>query len=85
MRGVVKGDELAYQKLTNRLSRSGVKETTLDYIRDFSERRGIASAPWIAEQLGVRSEIDLATAQKERQEVLARAAHPVREQQDRPK
>ncbi|MCZ4432992.1 Ti-type conjugative transfer relaxase TraA [Agrobacterium sp. SOY23] len=81
---VVKGDELAYQQLENRLSRSGVKETTLDYIRDFSERRGIASAPWIAEQLGVRSEIDLATAQKERQEVLARAAHPVREQQDRP-
>jgi Ti-type conjugative transfer relaxase TraA len=75
---VVKGDELAYQKLTSRLSRSGVKETTLDYIRDFAERRGIA------EQLGVRSEIELATAQKERQEVLAHAAHPVREQQDRP-
>ncbi|MGV1990056.1 Ti-type conjugative transfer relaxase TraA [Agrobacterium sp. 22-221-1] len=81
---VVKGDELAYQQLTSRLSRSGAKETTLDYIRDFAERRGIASDPWIAEQLGVRSEIELATAQKERQEVLARAAHPVREQQDRP-
>ncbi|MGV1987302.1 Ti-type conjugative transfer relaxase TraA [Agrobacterium sp. 22-221-1] len=75
---VVKGDELAYQQLENRLSRSGAKETTLDYIRDFAERRGIA------EQLGVRSEIELATAQKERQEVLARAAHPVREQQGRP-
>ncbi|MFJ1309538.1 Ti-type conjugative transfer relaxase TraA [Agrobacterium sp. P15N1-A] len=75
---VVKGDELAYQQLDNRLSRSGAKETTLDYIRDFAERRGIA------EQLGVRSEIELATAQKERQEVLAHAAHPVREQQDRP-
>ncbi len=37
----------------NRLSRSGVKETTLDYTRDFAERRGIA------EQMGVRSEIEL--------------------------
>ncbi|AVH44756.1 conjugal transfer protein TraA [Agrobacterium tumefaciens] len=75
---VVKGDELAYQKLTSRLSRSGVKETTLDYIRDFAERRGIA------EQLGVRSEIELASARDERQEVSSRAAHPVREQQGRP-
>jgi len=81
---VVTGDELAYQQLENRLSRSGAKETTLDYISDFAERHGIASAPWIAEQLGVKSEIELATAQKERQEVLARAAHPVREQQERP-
>lgn len=81
---VVKGDELAYQQLTSRLSRSGAKETTLDYIRDFAERRGIASDPWIAEQPGIRSEIGLASARDERQEVLARAAHPVREQQDRP-
>ncbi|WP_309509146.1 AAA family ATPase, partial [Agrobacterium pusense] len=75
---VVKGDELAYQKLTSRLSRSGVKETTLDYVRDFSERRGIA------EKLGVKSEIELASAQDKRQEVLSRAAHSVREQQGRP-
>ncbi|MBW9072851.1 Ti-type conjugative transfer relaxase TraA [Agrobacterium deltaense] len=75
---VVTGDELAYQKLTSRLSRSGAKETTLDYVRDFAERRGIA------EKLGVRSEIELASAQDKRQEVLSRAAHPVREQQDRP-
>jgi len=93
---VVKGDELAYQKLASRLSRSGAKETTLDYISDFAERRGIASDPriardrWIAghqaiaEQLGLRSEIELASARDERQEVLSRAAHPVREQQDRP-
>ena len=87
---VVQGDELAYQKLASRLSRSGAKETTLDYIRDFSERRGIASDPWIAsdqgiaEQLGVRSEIELASAHNERQEVLLHSAHPVREQQDRP-
>ncbi|MGP4668604.1 Ti-type conjugative transfer relaxase TraA [Agrobacterium pusense] len=75
---VVTGDELAYQKLASRLSRSGVKETTLDYVRDFSERRGIA------EKLGVKSEIELASAQDKRQEVLSRAAHPVREQQGRP-
>ncbi|MBO0129053.1 Ti-type conjugative transfer relaxase TraA [Agrobacterium sp. OT33] len=75
---VVKGDELAYQKLASRLSRSSAKETTLDYIRDFAERRGIA------ERLGVRSEIELASARDERQEVLSRAAHLQREQQDRP-
>jgi len=75
---VVKGDELAYQKLTSRLSRSGAKETTLDYVRDFAERRGIA------EQLGLRSEIELASDRNERQEVLSRAAHLQREQQGRP-
>lgn len=75
---VVTGDELAYQQLENRLSRSGAKETTLDYVRDFAERRGIA------EKLGVKSEIELASARDERQELLSRAAHPVREQQDRP-
>ncbi|MFG1466457.1 Ti-type conjugative transfer relaxase TraA [Xanthobacter sp. DSM 24535] len=45
--------ELAYSQLERRLSRSGVKETTLDYSRDFAERRGIA------EQMGVRSEIEI--------------------------
>lgn len=44
--------ELAYSQLENRLSRSGAKETTLDYSRDFAERRGIV------EHLGVRSEIE---------------------------
>ena len=34
--------ELAYDQLERRLSRSGVKETTLDYTNDFAERRGIA-------------------------------------------
>ncbi|UXU06437.1 Ti-type conjugative transfer relaxase TraA [Agrobacterium tumefaciens] len=87
---VVKGDEMAYQKLTSRLKRSGAKETTLDYISDFAERRGIASDPWIASdkwiehEFGVRSEIELASAKDERQEVLCRAAHLQREQQDRP-
>ncbi|NSZ15595.1 Ti-type conjugative transfer relaxase TraA [Agrobacterium vitis] len=50
---VHEGGELAYAQLENRLSRSGVKETTLDYVSDFAERRGIA------EQMGVRSEIEL--------------------------
>ena len=50
---VHEGGELAYAQLENRLSRSGVKETTLDYTKDFAERRGIA------EQMGVRSEIEL--------------------------
>ncbi|UXT00617.1 Ti-type conjugative transfer relaxase TraA [Agrobacterium tumefaciens] len=75
---VVEGGELAYSQLEHRLSRSGAKETTLDYVRDFAERRGIA------EQFGVKSEIELAPAPKQRQEVLSRAADPVREQQDRP-
>jgi Ti-type conjugative transfer relaxase TraA len=52
--------ELAYSQLESRLSRSGVKETTLDYTRDFAERRGIA------ETLGVRSEIEI-PAERERE------------------
>lgn len=45
--------KLAYSQLENRLSRSDVKETTLDYTSDFAERRGFAEA------IGVRSEIEL--------------------------
>ena len=45
--------ELAYHQLESRLSRSGVKETTLDYAKDFAERRGIAK------HMGVRSEIEI--------------------------
>lgn len=45
--------ELAYHRLEQRLSRSGAKETTLDYVRDFAERRGIA------EVFGVTSEIEI--------------------------
>jgi Ti-type conjugative transfer relaxase TraA len=70
--------EIAYAQLESRMSRSGVKETTLDYTRDFAERRGIA------EQFGVRSEIKLAPAQKLGQKIFSRADHPVREVQDRP-
>ena len=93
---VVKGEQLAYQQLTNRLSRSGAKETTLDYVSDFAERRGIAGDPWFAgdqgitsdrwigQEFAVRSEIELASAKNARQDVLSRAAHLQREQQDRP-
>ncbi|WP_206533520.1 Ti-type conjugative transfer relaxase TraA [Mesorhizobium sp. M5C.F.Cr.IN.023.01.1.1] len=57
--------ELAYQQLESRLSRSGAKETTLDYTRDFAERRGIADA------FGVKSEIEIpherkSTAERQR-------------------
>lgn len=51
-------DELAYSQLASRLSRSGAKETTLDYTRDFAERRGMAEA------FSVKSEIDLSSAEK---------------------
>lgn len=45
-------DEFAgLSELSARLSRSGAKETTLDYARDFAEQRGMASL------LGVSSEI----------------------------
>ncbi|TCV60243.1 Ti-type conjugative transfer relaxase TraA [Neorhizobium sp. S3-V5DH] len=45
-------DELKDMKvLSASMSRSGVKETTLDYTKAFTERRGLA------EELGVRSEI----------------------------
>ncbi|UVV70796.1 Ti-type conjugative transfer relaxase TraA [Brucella anthropi] len=50
---VQEAGELAYEQLERRLSRSGVKETTLDYTRDFAERRGIA------EVIGIRSEIEI--------------------------
>ncbi|WP_431324955.1 Ti-type conjugative transfer relaxase TraA [Rhizobium sp. YTU87027] len=50
---VKSGDAAAYAQLQARLSRSGVKETTLDYIRDFGGRRGIG------EQLAVGSEIEI--------------------------
>lgn len=50
--------ELAYAQLESRLSRSGVKEITLDYARDFAERRGIAYA------FGVKSEIETTNERK---------------------
>lgn len=63
--------ELAYAQLESRLSRSGAKETTLDYTRDFAERRGIA------EQMGIRSDIEVAPQR------LQAATSPSYEAQDR--
>lgn len=48
--------ELAYGQLAERLSRSGAKETTLDYTKDLAERQ-FAERRGIAEAIGVRSEI----------------------------
>ena len=65
--------ELAYSQLERRLSRSGVKETTLDYTRDFAERRGIA------EQMGVRSEIEISAERaglRAERESTAEGRHP---------
>ena len=70
-------DELAFKALGDRLGRSGVKETTLDYTKDFAGRRGIA------EQIGIRSEIEVDRAAMQRQDQRSPAAHPAREQQDR--
>lgn len=49
--GQLVDDKAAYARLASRLSRSGAKETTLDYAGDFAERRGIA------EQFGIKSDI----------------------------
>ncbi|MBD8665922.1 hypothetical protein IFT59_22020 [Rhizobium sp. CFBP 8752] len=70
-------NELAYEQLEDRLSRSGVKETTLDYAREFAERRGLA------EQLSISSEIRLDVAQGQDHEGGARAVDPAKVVQDR--
>ena len=61
--------ELAYEQLEHRLSRSGAKETTLDYVRDFAERRGIAEA------IGIRSEIEIAPMRERRQDLAVLPGH----------
>ncbi|WP_184656099.1 hypothetical protein [Rhizobium soli] len=68
---------MAYAQLEDRLSRSGVKETTLDYAQEFAERRGLA------EQLGINSEIRLDVAQGQDHQGGARAVDPARVVQDR--
>ena len=50
--------EIAYRQMENRLSRSGVKETTLDYTSDIPERQ-FAERRGIAERMGVCSEIEI--------------------------
>ena len=67
--------DAAWRRLESRLSRSGLKETTLDYALDFAERRGIA------ETLGVRSEIEIRARQASTAgpaEAAAGGDHPAR-------
>ncbi|MEP4080462.1 Ti-type conjugative transfer relaxase TraA [Parasphingorhabdus sp.] len=79
---VIEAQDLAYGQLEARLSRSGVKETTLDYSAAFAERRGIA------ETLGIRSEIDVARMERSAARDLSPAHYGangerVRSQKDR--
>src|SRR5208282_617102 len=62
----------AWRRLESRLSRSGLKETTLDYALDFAERRGIA------ETLGVRSEIEIRASQASKAQAASGGDHPAR-------
>lgn len=64
-------DELKDMKvLTASLSRSGAKETTLDYINTFAERRGLA------EEFGVRSEIAVSLAPPTQAQILMQTSAP---------
>ncbi|WP_426233568.1 BID domain-containing protein, partial [Pararhizobium sp. DWP3-4] len=64
------GDELAVQRLGQRLSRDGTKETTLDYTSDFAARRGIAA------RVAVASEIALGRNVNQRQDYRLAAGDP---------
>jgi len=59
------------KNLAERLGRDGSKETTLDYAKDYAERRGIA------ETLGVKSEIEVArqVAVEDRERVVLSAGN----------
>jgi Ti-type conjugative transfer relaxase TraA len=61
------------------LSRSGAKETTLDYTDAFAQRRGLAETP-----LHPQSEINLAATRKQAYQDTSRATPIAREEQDRP-
>lgn len=74
---IVDSRELAYQQLESRLSRSGVKETTLDYVQDFAERRGLA------QYFGIRSEIDLDLVERREQDDRSLVVDTARVAQDR--
>lgn len=50
------GDAMAYAQLQSKLSRSGVKETTLDYVNDFAGRRGIDEQPRRTDDREIRFE-----------------------------
>jgi Ti-type conjugative transfer relaxase TraA len=61
------------------MSRSGAKETTLDYTDVFAQRRGLAEPP-----LHPQSEINLAATRKQVYHDTSRATPIAREEQDRP-
>ncbi|MHB2268229.1 Ti-type conjugative transfer relaxase TraA [Aliihoeflea sp. PC F10.4] len=58
--------DLARQQMESRLSRSGVKETTLDYAAAYAERRGLA------ERFGIRSDIAIPREAQARTQDLGR-------------
>ena len=81
-RKVSSARDAAWRQLESRLSRSGLKETTLDYALDFAERRGIA------ETLGVRSEIEIRASQASTAgpaQAAAGADHPARAPKPHPR
>lgn len=63
--------------LSSRLSRAGMKETTLDYTSEFAERRGIA------EHMGVRSDIEIPRDREHARTVAAQAQQPRMEAEKR--
>ena len=67
--------DLAQAQLESRLSRSGVKETTLDYTREFTEHQ-FAERRGFAEQIGVRSEIDIPVGLERENLSLSRRSVP---------
>lgn len=69
--------ELTYDQLERRLSRSGMKETTLDYTSDFAERQ-FAERRGIAEQMGVRSEIEIPAERERIEDRAPRSSQKVR-------
>ncbi|MDF1598274.1 BID domain-containing protein, partial [Mesorhizobium sp. YIM 152430] len=58
--------DLARQQMESRLSRSGAKETTLDYAAAYAERRGLA------ERFGIKSDIEIPRQAQARTEDLGR-------------
>lgn len=72
---VLDADALARVKLIKRLSRDGLKETTLDYTRAFAERRGIAVC------LGIRGEILREPSVRPQRNLSSRVVHPTRDGQ----
>lgn len=60
---VHRAETLLLDRLVDRLSRSGAKENTLDYGRDFADRRGIAARLGIVSEIVVPREVPEARAE----------------------